>query len=431
MSTKWKYATYPAETRLNMLREGNDELYKEEIARTNDVISARLAQGVDVSDQMKWADTVSYNYNLGKAAAMGIDSSNVAKDGYADRLFGNKTESVGKNVSTIKSPAKLTSDEPYYKQPTGRSSENLHQSIIDSYVKGINERGRILQTQANDYIKSLNEDYEKQIAEVKKAYEKKNKYRKEALLNEGANEGGGRVLSEEIRSEDEYRDLLESLKNERDKNIKNIRTSLMESLYSLSNDMMSKASDEYYRYNALLSDEKQAEYEKSRDAVADEKWNKEFDYQKETDAKDRAEREKNFEYEKSLADREYAMREAENAAEHEKWYKEFEQDSKNSEREYAIDSAKIGLEKEKFNYEKLLNEKEDEAKNEKEQPLYGEKYEQCLAYAKKVSKYIVKTADGKSYEPKYTRDEIIKLVYSFDLTSEEKKTICKEIGVFS
>ena len=71
MATKWKYATIPAAQRISMLKSGNDELYNEEIARTKDAISNRLAAGLDVSEQMKWADTVSYNHNLSKAKSMG------------------------------------------------------------------------------------------------------------------------------------------------------------------------------------------------------------------------------------------------------------------------------------------------------------------------------------------------------------------------
>ena len=78
MSTKWKYASLPADMRLERLRSGDEALYKEEIARTKDAISKRLSEGVDASEQMKWADTVSYNYNLSKAENMGISPENVA-----------------------------------------------------------------------------------------------------------------------------------------------------------------------------------------------------------------------------------------------------------------------------------------------------------------------------------------------------------------
>ena len=80
MSTKWKYATMPAEQRLEEVRGGNTELYKEELARTQDVINSRRAVGLDVSEQESWANRVTQNYNLSKsqnknAASHGSDYS--------------------------------------------------------------------------------------------------------------------------------------------------------------------------------------------------------------------------------------------------------------------------------------------------------------------------------------------------------------------
>lgn len=426
MSTKWKYATIPAEERLKMLKSGNEALYKEEIARTKDAISTRLANGVDVSEQMKWADTVSYNYNLGKAQAMGIDPSNVAKEGYAGRLFGDMTESVGKNTSTVTEPKEVTQKKPYYKEPSGRSSESLHQSIVDSYVRAINDRGYFLQNQANEYIKSVNEDYLKQIEEVKKAYEKKNKHLDEALLNEGVSQGGGRVLSEELRAEDEYRDLLKNLQAERDKLIANIRNSLKEDLNSLSADMMAKASDEYYRYNALLAEEKNAEYEKERDAKADEKWLAEFNHQKEQDKLSYDEKVKNAEYQRSVTERELQMQQEKMDSDYEKWLKEFEEDKKNNDRDYALD-------REKFEYSKDTSESKDKDEagtTPSNRVKYGEEYEYCLEYARKAKYSVVKDESGDDYLPKYTNKQLFALVYAFDLTDEEKKSICYEIGLY-
>ncbi|MBE6622891.1 MAG: hypothetical protein E7621_01675 [Ruminococcaceae bacterium] len=413
MSTKYKYATVPADERLKMLAGGNEELYKEEIARTQDAISARLANGLDVSEQMKWADTVSYNYNLGKAAAMGIDSSNVSKDGYAQRLFGNMTESVGKNVSTISEPKKITSETPYYKDPYSRSSESLQQTIIDSYVRAINQRGSVLQKQANDYIKSVNEDYEKQIAEVKKAYEKKNKYLDEALLNEGVSKGGGRVLSEELRMEDEYRDLLKSLQAERDKMIADIRSSLMQDLNTLSSEMMMQASDEYYRYNSLLADEKNAQYQKQRDSVEDEKWWADY-YQGKS----------NDEYEKSVTERELEMRQKQNDLDYEKWTKEFEQEVKNSERDDA-------LAREKFQYSVMQDKKNADNTNSENQAKYGDEYKACLELVREAQKSVVEHKSGDYYEPKYSKEQLLKIINSFDLTEEEKRSIRYELGLNS
>lgn len=419
--------------RLERLRSGDEALYKEEIARTKDAISKRLSEGVDASEQMKWADTVSYNYNLSKAENMGISPENVAKDGYSARLFGDMTESVGKNTSTVSSPKKLTADKPYYKEQKN-SSEALRDSVISSYVKGINERGNVLQEQAQKYISSVNADYEKQLSEVKAAYQKKKKNREEALLNEGASKGGGRVLSDDIRLEDEYRDLIKAMQNERDKLVADIWKQLTQDLYTLSGDMMNKASDEYYRYNSLLSEEKDREYQKSRDAVEDEKWFAELNYRKAKDKKDADEKARQAqyereqdEYERSVTERELALRENEAQTDYEKWLKEFEADTANDNRQYALDSGRLALDREEFEYERSQDEEKDQKSAVK---TYAELYDQCLEYAKKAKNAVKINATGSAYEPKYTRDELIKMVYGFKLTDEEKKSILYEIGVY-
>ena len=51
-------------------------------------------------------------------------------------------------------------------------------------------------------------------------------------------------------------------------------------------------------------------------------------------------------------------------------------------------------------------------------------------YAKKAKNAVKINATGSAYEPKYTREELIKMVYGFKLTDEEKKSILYEIGVY-
>ena len=75
-NTKWKYGTIPATERLSMLRKGNKDLYDEELSRTRDAIENRLAAGLDVSEQMKWGDTISYQYNLSQAEKAGENPEN-------------------------------------------------------------------------------------------------------------------------------------------------------------------------------------------------------------------------------------------------------------------------------------------------------------------------------------------------------------------
>lgn len=93
MANKWKYASLNAEERIARIRGGDKDVYDSEIARSMDVIRSRNELGLDIDDQKKWIDRVSYNYNLASAGRVGVDAANVSRSGYADRLLGTESKS--------------------------------------------------------------------------------------------------------------------------------------------------------------------------------------------------------------------------------------------------------------------------------------------------------------------------------------------------
>ncbi len=446
MATKWKYATVPAAQRLDMLRSGNDELYKEEIARTKDAISNRLAAGLDVDEQMKWADSVAYQYNLSKAADMGIDEKNVAKTGYAQRLFGDMTESVTKDkVSSVSAPQKLTSSK-YYEDYTGYDRDSLAKSVIDSYVSGINKRAASLNQAYKNYADKISEEYDKKIAELQQQYRKDEKLYREARINDGTSEYSGRTMTDQLKSREQLLDMITQLRNEKDSYLSAAQESLREQLYSLSGDAMQSAADEYYRYNALLSDEKEAEYQKQRDAAEDDKWWQNFSFEKQQAdiaaaerADERAAAQIKAENDLRIAEAELALAKSENDRDYEKWLKEFEADIKyqNSKlnSETALNNAKLALDREKFEYEKSSDEKENSdisaylPESTVQEIKYGNSYKAYLDLAKKVSSMVVFNEKSNGYVKKYSDEQILSLIKTFNISVEEKESICKEIGI--
>ena len=110
MANVWKYSTLPSDSRIGMVREGNRDVYENEIARSMDVIETRKKMGLDITDQKNWIDTVCYNYNLYNAKKMGIDAVNVNKTGYADTLLGEsgaKGKRSGRHITTITSDGNI------------------------------------------------------------------------------------------------------------------------------------------------------------------------------------------------------------------------------------------------------------------------------------------------------------------------------------
>ena len=60
MATKWQYATLSAGERLSRIRAGETEIYKQEIARANEVIKDRQTLGLDISEQLAWIQKLDY-----------------------------------------------------------------------------------------------------------------------------------------------------------------------------------------------------------------------------------------------------------------------------------------------------------------------------------------------------------------------------------
>lgn len=420
MATKWKYATIPASQRLSMLKDGNDELYKEEIARTKDAISNRLAAGLDVSEQMKWADTVSYNHNLSKAKAAGVDESSVAKDGYADRLFGDMTESVGKDkVSTVSAP-KAIYDKKYYEDYETMNRDDLAKSVADSYIGGINRRANLLSAEHKEYIKDIDKEYDKKIRDAKKAYEENEKLYEEQRINSGYSEKGARALTEKAKAREELYDYVNQMRKEKNELKQKANDSLKETLYDMSENAMKAISDEYYRYNSLLSDEENAEYEKLRNAAEDDKWWNEFLFQKTKEENDML-----------LAQKELAFKESSSAQEYEQWLKEFEAETEYNNAklraDIASDNAKTALNREKFEYEKAQNGSAVETPSPNEQ--YGEYYKNCLATAQRMAAFVEYDNAAQRYVPRYSAAELRDWIKGLDLSENEKRRICSSIGI--
>ncbi|MBE6571211.1 MAG: hypothetical protein E7656_03050 [Ruminococcaceae bacterium] len=463
MATKWKYATIPAAQRLSMLKSGNDELYKEEIARTKDAISNRLAAGLDVSEQMKWADTVSYNHNLSKAKGMGIDEASVSKDGYAQKLFGDMTESVGnKKISSQDKPLPIF-DKKYYSDYKTMSRDDVAESVKNSYIRGINDRAALLSSKYNEYKNELDAEYDKKISDAFKAYRENEKLHEEALLNKGYSQKGGRSLTEKTAAREAVYDYVNGLRKEKNDLKQKARTELEASLYGLSENAMKNIADEYYRYNSLLANEQAEQYEQSRDAIADDKWWHELELEKakllknEEARKDelllQKEKEAN---DRELALKELAFKESASAADYEKWLAEFEAqkqydnaklyaDIADKKEKNAIDRESLDLAREKFEKEKDQNndasdpddadgksDKETESNAEKTNfgsGEYGDYYKTCLNVARRMAQLHRYDKELKTYVPTYSAQELLEWIRGFDLSVSEKKKICSYLGI--
>ena len=176
MANKWKYATLDAETRLKMLREGNKEVFDEEVERTKSVTKARRELGLDTKEQENWIDTVGYNYNLYNAKMLGEDTANVSKTGYANLYLNESDEKKQKSSRNYFSGSKTNQyDNAFYK----------------------------LRSAADAAKKAINSKYDALLKDAESEFEKQYSYLEEALVNNGDSLEGGKatMLLDEFRKE--------------------------------------------------------------------------------------------------------------------------------------------------------------------------------------------------------------------------------------
>lgn len=175
MSTKWKYATLPASARIDLLRKGRRDVLEEEIARTAEVVKARRELGLDTSEQEKWMDTVGYSYNLAHAREIGESEESVAKEGYA-RLYLD-----GKKTGTPKSDT-VSQVHEYRTSARPKSSE------ISNAKRKIERAGEMA-------IEAIGKRYADKAAELESAFYGESPTLREAVLNSGGHDDGGKMAS--------------------------------------------------------------------------------------------------------------------------------------------------------------------------------------------------------------------------------------------
>lgn len=407
MASKWKYATIPAEQRLNMLKEGNDALYKEELARTQDVIASRLEVGLDVKEQMDWADKISYNYELGKAERSGSPTDNISRTGYADQLFGNFSVSTKNGTSTTSNPQNV-------KNPYGKTETSYEKA----YQRGVNERAQILNNEYATYVQNTTAEFEKKKKQLIKEHERLEKLYAEQSLNDGYSQYGGRSLTEKLRARETLVDALAALDSEKNALILNAQNSLRSQLNDVTSAVAKTISDEYYRHASLNAEKDALEYKRLRDAIDDDfRW-QEFLYSKERDAA-----------QDSFTQQDYLLA-----------LKKLEQQKYESDMDYETRMKELEADN-AYRYRKLDDDKEiayakipKSSSDTQEQDILGEDYkkfgETYINYANRARYYatmVENTGDG--YRKKYSDSEIVDWIKTFPLTEEEKKKICKDLGL--
>ena len=383
MSTKWKYATMPAEQRLEELRGGNTELYNEELARTQDVIDSRLAVGLDVSEQKNWAEKVTQNYNLSKS-----QNKNRASYGYSKR-----------------------------------TGTNSHTSALDTataaHVAAVNSRLSAICDSFNKYVTSLRADYEtrrKKAIEEYEAYEKKYE---EMLLNGNVSENGGRSMSLRLKEQEMFYDYLSELEAQMNAAIANAKSALDSQISETQLWAADQLSDTLYNYDQLAFEYDKLDYQKQADDKAYSKWQQEFaaetalsedklalEREKEQNSVNKSEKELENDRQNALTN--YYM-----------WLYEQQYDEK-------YDNSRLELDREKFEYQKQKDKSARDPEKEQDDKTHSEGSKTKKEFGTDYVNYHNMVKGVMESGTKQPKSSLSAWIDSFELSENEKKKLKKD-----
>lgn len=157
MASNWKYATLPAEKRLEMIKDGNQEVFNEEKARALSAIRSRQELGLPVEDQIAWADSVGYNNALYNAKGLGIDAADVEKSGYGERwLSGDNPQSLKLSGIIQNDRKNLLSEQMDAKN---RLAEREYEKAVSELESETEERKRSAYNEAMRKIPEMRETF--------------------------------------------------------------------------------------------------------------------------------------------------------------------------------------------------------------------------------------------------------------------------------
>ena len=169
MKNKWKYATVSADERLGMVRNGNKDVYNSEMERSLDAVKRNSAEGLDISAQKNWIDSLSYNYNLYNAERMGIPANKVNKTGYADRILGTSGGS-GKSKSKYLTSVSSKADGNYYAKKyltefygkvkeAEAKRENVREWLVNNGIDEKSDTGKKYMDEFDKELEAVTEKY--------------------------------------------------------------------------------------------------------------------------------------------------------------------------------------------------------------------------------------------------------------------------------
>lgn len=314
--SKWKYASLPANERLQLVRQGNEDVYKSEMARTSEIIKAREQAGLDTEAQVKWANQLGYQYNLNNAEKMGISAERVDKSGYGEALTS-----------------------------AGRASQSS-KAVKESEPK---KRSAFFDFNALQYsrMKSRENEIRKAYAKYKdiaaKSFERSAGILREALVNQGAGANGGKMISEELGLREALAGVLAEYDSEMENALAQNRSQYENIIADYRKGMLDIANSNAYKAQELANETASLELKKQAQEDAEEKWRASLEFDREKESNDVAKWQASlaFDIGKEQADNQNRRAELESdskaeATRHAEWLAEYKLKQQKQQTDYDI-----------------------------------------------------------------------------------------------
>ena len=313
-NSNWVYADLPANERLEMIRNGDEDVYNQEVERSKEVIQSREELGLDIEAQKKWLDELGYQRSLYRAEQSGIPTGQVSTTGYANMILkDNSQQAKGskKSYSTGQVINQLVQD---------GDEKNLLSVLLQLSNSSAKKQRDSLDAQYKKYVKDVTAQYNKLKQQaIENANNALPKLR-ESMIMGGHSLNGGTTIAEEMQLKKQLNEVLADYDKQMQQDLSNARNSLNSEFANISSQHNNDLQNQINQYMQLILEQQKFDYSKTRDAASDQKWADEFDLRK-TDS------DRNF----GLSLRDADLREKQVDQSFDQWLAEFQEAQKQNE----------------------------------------------------------------------------------------------------
>ncbi len=176
--SNWKYGTVPQRERLEMIRGGNDDVYEEEIRRSQNLYNVRKDFGLDTSEVEEYKSYITNAYNKAKKQS---DPRTVNRTANTPVFYDAITD---KALNNFYEKAISFSNSYIDEKENAKDKAKTRQNVLDEWIaaNGHSKSGKLYKERSEEIRSELDAELEKIKATYNRNIESTRQILQNALL---------------------------------------------------------------------------------------------------------------------------------------------------------------------------------------------------------------------------------------------------------